>query len=502
MVDDWTMVHNEATPLKIYIKYDDDDSVILPDDSSSPWPSKSAPKFQGRKAIAIASSISAAIFAWLFFSRSLLQLPFIFNNGDGANSPRHGAGTTTKKTTASVAFLGNSMFYFNDFPRFFETISVGKVVQNSCLHGGASIGSLLLEGNLMYPQFQSTKAILMKDYDETGHVVYDYGACTVPQLLLGQDDRLSDPGYPIPPPPPSNATVLMNNIGPREGVISSNPCRADVIYREYSMGRNFLSTSIFSTSNVNKTIKKWEAKTKKSGWDYVLINDNTRNPARASTREHALSMLETFYVPWLLETHSTPIFLWTHAYSPIYSCKVEFVDTTYLRNMTGLEDIANFTSLTGVGYRAYVDLLTKYLPVEQTPRIAPVGLAFLVVHEENYKLWTQLFHCDNLHASPSGSFLQGCIVYYTIFGEMPNKDVVLRHDMASLWNRARMMQHAWEPANPFPDLITATYLYRVAERVMVEGYIPKSYINYTNGEVACEQLDECFAGTHLFTTSV
>ena len=170
--------------------------------------------------------------------------------------------------------------------------------------------------------------------------------------------------------------------------------------------------------------------------------------------------------------------------------------------MTGLEDIANFTSLTGVGYRAYVDLLTTYLPVEQTPRIAPVGLAFLVVHEENYKLWTQLFHCDNLHASPSGSFLQGCIVYYTIFGEMPNKNVVLRHNMASLWSRARMMQHAWEPANPFPDLITATYLYRVAERVMVEGYIPKSYINYTNGEVACEQLDECFAGTHLFTSSV
>jgi hypothetical protein len=214
-------------------------------------------------------------------------------------------------------------------------------------------------------------------------------------------------------------------------------------------------------------------------------------------------MLERFYVPWLLETGSTPVFLWTHAYSPKYSCKVQYLDTTYLRNMTGLglEDIANFTSLTQVGYQTYVDLLTSYLPSMQAPRIAPVWLVFLVVHEENHKLWKTLFHCDNLHASPSGSFLQGCIIiYYTLFGTMPNKNVVLRLNMASLWKRARMMQHAWEPPNPFPDLATATYLYRVAERIMLEGHVQKSFINYENGEVACEQLDSCFAGSHIYTS--
>jgi hypothetical protein len=86
------------------------------------------------------------------------------------------------------------------------------------------------------------------------------------------------------------------------------------------------------------------------------------------------------------------VFLWTHAYS---------VESTERRNMTGLEDVANFKSLTGVGVRAYVDLLKVLLPVE--PRIAPIGLAFLVVFEEDIDLWHQLFHnADHLHASPLG----------------------------------------------------------------------------------------------------
>ena len=152
--------------------------------------------------------------------------------------------------------------------------------------------------------------------------------------------------------------------------------------------------------------------------------------------------------------------------------------------MTGLEDVANFTSLTRVGYQAYVDLLKLYLPKKQAPRIAPVGLAFLTVYEEDFDLWEKLFHSDHLHASPSGTFLQGCVIYYTLFGTMPNHDWVVRDNMASLWKRARMMQHAWDPPNPFPDKATAEYLYRVAERVMKEGHIPESFINYQNGEVA------------------
>lgn len=38
----------------------------------------------------------------------------------------------------SVAFIGNSMQYFNDSPRFMEALAGGRIKhQNSCLHGDA-----------------------------------------------------------------------------------------------------------------------------------------------------------------------------------------------------------------------------------------------------------------------------------------------------------------------------------------------------------------------------
>jgi len=364
------------------------------------------------------------------------------------------------------------MLYFNDFPRFFEEISGGQggsvvVRQDSCLHGGASIASLLLEGNLMHPQFETTEAIIPGNDDAGGHALHDYGACTVPQLLLGRDDRLVDPGYPVAPPSGTDA-------------YNSNPCRTDLAYREYAIEK-FGNESYIPRGG--------------GGGGFA------RNPARRSTRAHALQILERHYVPWLLETGSVPVFLWTHAYVPDYACGEKNATRNAPspppppppppRNMSGLEDVAIFTSLTHAGIRAYVDLLGSHLPPAQHPRIAPVGLAFLVVYEEDVELWKTLFHCDNLHASPSGSFLQGCVVHHALFGTMPDRRVALGDGggddadatIASLWKRARMMQHAWEPPNPLPDADTAEYLYRVAERVTMEGHVPKSYIDYQNGEM-------------------
>jgi hypothetical protein len=67
----------------------------------------------------------------------------------------------------------------------------GAIVQNSCLHGGASISSLLIEGNTMCPHFETPNAVL--GHDKEGNTIYEYGACTVPQLLMGRDDRIYDP---------------------------------------------------------------------------------------------------------------------------------------------------------------------------------------------------------------------------------------------------------------------------------------------------------------------
>jgi hypothetical protein len=392
--------------------------------------------------------------------------------------------------------IGNSMQYFNDFPRYLETISQGRVRQNSCLHGGASISSLLVDGNAMYPQFETQNALIGYDDLSTGttsntdthsqHVrqrpIYDYGACTVSQLLIGTDDRIHDPGY---------ATS-------RDDYNNTNPCRVDPTYLQYAIS-TFEHHEIHSRTNHDLQLVSSD-RTPIHGkdddkdndddhytpsypmkWDYILINDNTMNPARGPTRQHALATLERFYVPWIQQTGATPIFLWTHAYTPATTTATT---SSTPRDMTGLEDIGNFTSLTRVGYQDYIDLLQLYLPVEQTPKLAPVGLAFLAIYDDNIDIWKSLFHSDGIHASPSGTFLQGCIVYYTIFDRMPDYRYIVRNDMSGLWYNARMMQHYWEPTNPFPTIEHAKYLYHIAKRIMVEEYIPKSYIHYTNHEIA------------------
>jgi hypothetical protein len=410
------------------------------------------------------------------------------NDHTSTDAGHHPIATTT--TTTRVAFIGNSMLYFNDFPRFFTALAADSdrsVSQSSCLHGGGSIPSLMLEGNGMYTQFETEAAVMATsssssdddDQANTNFTLYDYGACTVPQLLTGRDDRLVDPGYSNSDEP---VVQLLNNGTTNTTIIvahNQNPCRADPHYLQYA-------TQYFPHEISDDDY-----------WDYIIINDNTRDPARLASRAHSMQFLEAFYVPLLLQQRRTavPIFLWTHAYT---------IPSSPTRNMTGLNDVANFTSLTGVGYRNYVQLLSSHLPASRSPKIAPVGLAFLLVYEERPDLWARLFHnADHLHASPSGTYLQGCIVYYTLFGQMPRRIIGTTKNSIDgdddggddddelwigryLWNNARMMQHAWEPPNPYPTVEMADYLYHVAERIMVHGEKPKTYIEYELDVVAYE----------------
>jgi hypothetical protein len=89
----------------------------------------------------------------------------------------------------SVAFVGNSMQYYNDFPRFMEEISNGHLHQNSCLHGNADLRNLLIWGNGMYNIWgHSGNARIGEDGGSSG--LHDFGACTVAQLLFGYDADL------------------------------------------------------------------------------------------------------------------------------------------------------------------------------------------------------------------------------------------------------------------------------------------------------------------------
>jgi hypothetical protein len=322
----------------------------------------------------------------------------------------------TKTTSTSVAFLGNSMLYFNDFPRFFEEISSSgsddsssrrTINQNSCLHGSASIASLLHGNNGMYPKFKTHNAVLGKDM--YGQYIHDYGACTVSQLLLGHDVQQLNSANNDKGEQQQQLTTMTTLNNNKNNV---NPCNADIAYREYN------------TYIINHQQQSRSMMTK--SWDYVVINDNTLHPARHETRYQSLQALEQYYIPWLLATKSIPVFIWTYAYTRAdnsMSCgnggggdntssSNSRTRTKELRDMTGLEDIAKFTYLTGIGYKEYAKLLTIHLPSEQIPRIAPVGLAYLAIHDENYTVWSSLFHCDGLHASPAGTFLQGCIIIH------------------------------------------------------------------------------------------
>ncbi|KAL3906116.1 MAG: hypothetical protein SGILL_009403 [Bacillariaceae sp.] len=142
-------------------------------------------------------------------------------------------------------------------------------------------------------------------------------------------------------------------------------------------------------------------------YDIIVINDNTRAQARQSTREQSLYVLENVWADYILESGAVPVFISTYG------------SWTPYRDMTGLDSVANFTSLTYNGYQEYAALLEELFPPEQRPRIAKVGHAFLLVYEENCQLWARMFHVDGIHASPLGTYLQGLCVYYAIYGKMP-----------------------------------------------------------------------------------
>jgi hypothetical protein len=83
----------------------------------------------------------------------------------------------------TVAHIGNSIQYYNDMPRLLEHMLQTRyksVHQDSCLRGGASLSSLLQEGNGMATKFASRPDVSWLEEENR----YDIGAPTVESLLL------------------------------------------------------------------------------------------------------------------------------------------------------------------------------------------------------------------------------------------------------------------------------------------------------------------------------
>eukprot|EP00957_Ditylum_brightwellii_P059143 4487866-Ditylum_brightwellii.AAC.1 len=285
---------------------------------------------------------------------------------------------SNNRNPVSVAFVGNSFQYVNDLPRFLQALSQDRIeYQDSCLHGSLRFQTFLQYGNGMFEKWNTDAAY---DFDDG---VYDFGSCTVSQLLVGYDDRLSalDNG---------DDDYYDNDDGNDDDYYiddEKNPCLQDNDYLLYTLN--------------NKVPVKY---------DYVVLSDQSMQPAIFEGREESIDVLKNSYAPLLLENGATPVFIMTWAYWR------EDIDMAEM----GLVDVPTFASRLYHGYTQYAKTLAEILPAAQKPRIAPVNLAFLLIHEENYSFWkNNLFGEDNFHPSPSGTYLAGCVIHATIFGQLP-----------------------------------------------------------------------------------
>lgn len=326
-------------------------------------------------------------------------------------------------THVNIAFVGNSYFYVNDLPRLFEQVTGKHIFQDSCLHASGSILNILKTGNGMYYKWQTQNAMVGGvEYTTSSNDVvylYDYGACSVPQLLTGQDNMLS---Y-------GNQYGHYVNDG-------TNPCIKDNNYLEYESSFNYSQK-----------------------WNYVVIVDQSKRMCFDDAREEALMAFNYTYAPLLSRAGATPVLVQPHAF---WSDAV---------NMTGLTDIPTFTSMIMTGAKIYKKFLDKHTKRGISTKIAPVGDAYLTVWEENEELWQKLFLADGIHPSGYGSYLYAMVLHGTIYGRAPPKSRVVTDNVQSLFSLARKL-HVDESG--IPSKKEALALWKVANKVAVNGYKPKS----------------------------
>lgn len=155
--------------------------------------------------------------------------------------------------------------------------------------------------------------------------------------------------------------------------------------------------------------------------DYVILNDHSQYPARPETCTETQTALRQHYGPMFSSLKSIiPVFLQTCAYRK------------HVNNSDDLGSVKEFTRKVKEGYLEYVKTLEEAVP---NILLAPVGDAFLFLHEQNKDLWSKLFDEDNFHPSPHGTWLQACVLYCTIVQEPPPS-------YQSKWfSKSRHMQH-------------------------------------------------------------
>lgn len=117
-----------------------------------------------------------------------------------------------------------------------------------------------------------------KDDDSSATKLYDYGACSVHQLLTGYDNYLE---Y-------GNKNRAYSDDG-------NNPCLVDETYFEYITSRYASQTA--------------------PSWDYVVLADQSKRMAASeNSRYDTIDALVNVYAPLLQQSGSIPVIVDTHAF--------------------------------------------------------------------------------------------------------------------------------------------------------------------------------------------
>jgi hypothetical protein len=193
-------------------------------------------------------------------------------------------------------------------------------------------------------------------------------------------------------------------------------------------------------------------------WDYVVLVEQTKRMAVAEALNDTVSVLVNRYGPLLKTSGAIPVIVDTHAFWSSRS------------NMTGLTDIPTFTYLIEQGVADFTNALASALPNRQAPLVAPIGLAYLTVWEEDFDLWEKLFVADGIHSSMSGSYMFACVLYATLFGHLPAEP---ENGVPSLFMDARKIVGQAS----YPSTDEADYLRAVAGRVVLNGYVPQALVD-------------------------
>lgn len=382
------------------------------------------PKFLLPKVAQMDEKRKTALAVAAGFLLVLLVLVGLSSSSGNSNLHEIGGGTTFNPnfffaSKQSLAFVGNMNFILNDLPRLVQTISGSKITQDSCLHQKGNLLNVLKTGNGMLNRWTTNNAILSTS--QYGNTIYDYGACSVPQLLLGSDDTIS----------------YRNQYGSfyDDG---TNPCLNDENYYDYEINQRNATES----------------------WDFVVMTDQAKRMCFDYSRQQGFMALNFTFAPILNEIGAKPIIVQPHAY---------WNDND---NMTGLTDIPTFTSLIYEGAQEYKTFLDSALPNKQKARIAPVGNAFLAVYDDYPDLYQSLFLSEGTHPSPIGTLLYSLCIYASVYGTMPPRSNVFLDDMTQLYSNSRKVYS--EGSSSMPTESQAKTLYKIARRITLKGYKPSS----------------------------